>query len=112
MARMTNRNGVRPLTKDELREIRRVVSIGDYCIDGVHNGEPFANDKTRAFVEREGIDAADELCEYIVANPDTAFFSPAASWREEDAWVLKRTGYYFKMFRLWSRNRTVDVHPD
>ena len=106
----------RKITKDELRLIRKCVSDGNYLLDGVDGkycDNPITNDKTKVFISFAGIDAVIEMIEYIVADPDYKVFIRSEKYREEpDAWVLKRSGAYMKLFKLYSKEGAViDVHP-
>ena len=113
------------MTKEELSTLLKAVTENNYFLDGVER-QPYGNGKTAAFVEQYGIDAADELIEFIVTRPEKMFFSPSHSFQkkngewvwEEDAWVLKRYSPKYRSvayMKVWHLNsdarRQIDVHP-
>ena len=119
----------RKMTAEELAVLRDAFRRNAIQLDGVDEIDPDAqvgNAKTAQFVESQGVDAAFELIEFIIAAPDEAYFSPAHDKQrrdgsfilEEDAWVLKRwspkyrSRCFLKVWHLYSDMlRIADVHP-
>ena len=107
--------------------LRNKISENSYMLDGVDEDMPMANNKTKDFVEKYGVDAADELIEFIITDPSEIYFSQARENKylrsgkvliEEDCFVLKRysplygTVVFMKVFHFYSNSkRTVVVHP-
>lgn len=118
----------RKMTAEELAVLRDAFRRNHILLDGVDtdSDEQFGNSKTAQFVDADGVDAAFELIEFIIANPEEAYFSPAHDRQrhdgsfayETDAWILKRwspkygSRAYLKVWHLYSdAYRTADVHP-
>lgn len=122
----------RKMTAEELAVLRDAFRRNAIQLDGVDElseDERIGNSKTAQFVESEGadgIDAAFDLIEFILTDPEDAYFSPAHDRQrrdgsfilEEDAWVLKRwspkyrSRCFLKIWHLYSdATRKADVHP-
>lgn len=85
------------MTRKQIREViaylQKCIEEGNYLFDGVDT-DSYANNKTAEFIDRVGIDTAEEILVEIVDETYFSKYSNGRSWRETDAVIFRDRDLY------------------